>query len=406
MALSGRPDGPPRLGAAAVAARADLLARNLRLRAGGDVFATLEGAALLGERAALLGLARRGRVSPGGSCRLLRAGDGWLALNLARPDDRALLPAWLEDEPDRRETAWAFVARAIRTRSAAGLVARGRLLGMAVASAGNPAPVAAPIARRPFGVARARPLRGALVVDLSSLWAGPLCTQLLAQAGARVVKVESTRRPDGARRGAAFFDRLHAGKASVALDFGDPRGRDALRRLVTAADAVVEASRPRALRQLGIVAEEVLAERPGQVWISLTGYGREEPEAGWIAFGDDAAVAGGLADRAGDEAGPLFCADAVADPLAGLEAADETLAALERGGGCRIDVTLRGAAQRAATADDDAAAAVVRRNGEWFVAAEGVLGRVAPPRARRAAGRARPLGADTHAVLREVGASC
>ena len=122
--------------------------------------------------------------------------------------------------------------------------------------------------------------------------------------------------------------------------------RDERRRLLSAADVVVEASRPRALRQLGIEAEALLAERPGRVWISLTGYGRGEPEAGWVAFGDDAAVAGGLADRAGDAAGPLFCGDAVADPLAGLEAADQALAALERGGGCRIDVNLADAARR------------------------------------------------------------
>ena len=64
-----------------------------------------------------------------------------------------------------------------------------------------------------------------LVVDLSSLWAGPLCAQLLGQAGARVVKVESTTRPDGARQGpAGFYDLLHAGQRSVALDLTSPPG--------------------------------------------------------------------------------------------------------------------------------------------------------------------------------------
>ena len=94
---------------------------------------------------------------------------------------------------------------------------------------------------------------GALVVDLSSLWAGPLCAQLLTAAGARTVKVESTSRPDGARRGPApFYDLLHAGQDSVALDFRDHRDVDRLRTLLAAADIVIEASRPRALAQLGI----------------------------------------------------------------------------------------------------------------------------------------------------------
>ena len=112
----------------------------------------------------------------------------------------------------------------------------------------------------------------------------------------------------------------------------------------------------------------------------------------------------GVGLRVGEE--DPVCGDAVADPLAGLEAADQALAALERGGGCRIDVNLADAARRAALADDAVAATVLRRDGAWFVAAEGALGRVVPPRARRPAGRARALGADTHAVLREVGASC
>src|SRR4029453_19173112 len=98
--------------------------------------------------------------------------------------------------------------------------------------------------------------RPPLVVDLSSLWAGPLCAHLLGLQGARVVKVESTGRPDGARRGpAAFFDLLHGGPRGVARDLRDPAGAACLRRLLAAADVVVEASRPRALRQLGIEAE-------------------------------------------------------------------------------------------------------------------------------------------------------
>jgi hypothetical protein len=395
MALTGHATGRPRVGPASVARRADALAAWLRQHTGGAAFHGLDGAALLGERAALLGLRRRGRVSPGGSCRLLATADGWIAPNLARPDDRSLLPAWLECAPARGESTWTFVARAVRERPAAELVARGRLMGMAVAASEPWRPGAAMLRRR-LGEARARPVREPLVIDLSSLWAGPLCTQLLQRAGARVVKVESTTRPDGARRGSpAFFDLLHAGKASVALDFTSAAGRCDLRRLLGAADLVVESSRPRALRQLGLDAEALLAETPGLTWVSITGHGAQGEQRDWIAFGDDAAVAAGLARAAGDAEGPLFCADAVADPLAGLEAAVEALDALARGGGLRIDVSLVDAARRAFDGtprhgeDDDA----LRSDHD---------GDVAPPRARRHRGRARPFGADTAAVLREV----
>jgi crotonobetainyl-CoA:carnitine CoA-transferase CaiB-like acyl-CoA transferase len=244
------------------------------------------------------------------------------------------------------------------------------------------------VARRRLGVARARGRRRPWVVDLSSLWAGPLCTQLLARAGARVVKVESVRRPDGARRGApAFFDLLNGGKASLALDFERADDRARLRRLIAAADLVVESSRPRALRQLGVRDDELLAESPGLSWLSITGHGAQGPEADRVAFGDDAAVAAGLAAACADADGPLFCADAVADPLAGLEAAAEALRALAEGGGLRIDVSLVGAARRA-------------YDGAVRTAADEP---VAPPRARPVRRRARPLGADGPAVLRELG---
>jgi hypothetical protein len=386
MALTGRADGPPCAAPAALAERALRLADAIRARAARDPFDGADPVTLLGERAALLGLRRRGRVSPGGSCRLLPTREGWIAPNLARADDLALLPAWLECAPRSGEEPWDFVARAVCERGAAELAARGRLMGLAVAAA-EPWRPGERIARRRLGVART-PRPRPLVVDLSSLWAGPLCTQLLERAGARVVKVESLRRPDGARRGpAAFFDLLNARKASLALDFERAADRAVLRRLIAAADLVVESSRPRALRQLGLRDDEILAESPGLSWLSITGYGAEGPEADWVAFGDDAAVAAGLASACADEDGPLLCADAIADPLAGLEAACEALRALAEGGGLRIDVSLVGAARRA-------------YDGAARPAADAP---VAPPRARPVLGHARPLGADGPAVLRELG---
>ncbi|HEY8494961.1 MAG TPA: CoA transferase, partial [Myxococcota bacterium] len=212
---------------------------------------------------------------------------------------------------------------------------------------------------------------------------------LLGLAGARVVKVESIGRPDGARRGPrAFFDLLHAGHASVALDFARAEDRCALRALVAAADVVIESARPRALRQLGIEAEEIVATRPGVTWVAISGYGRAAPGADWVAFGDDAAAAGGLWALAGAGLdGPLACADAIADPLAGLHAAAAALAAHQEGGGVLLDVALATVAAAAAASAPPAQ--------------EDPSLPVAPPRARRPAGRARPLGADTARVLGE-----
>jgi crotonobetainyl-CoA:carnitine CoA-transferase CaiB-like acyl-CoA transferase len=181
-----------------------------------------------------------------------------------------------------------------------------------------------------------------LVVDLSSLWAGPLCTHLLALAGARVVKVESTRRLDGARSGpSAFYDLLNAGKESVAIDFTSAEGRRILGALIERADVVVESSRPRALAQLGIDAADRVRSRRGLVWTSITGYGRDEPQSGWVAFGDDAAVAAGAAmAMSATEGTPLVCGDAIADPLTGMHAALAALHHWMHGESVLLDVSL------------------------------------------------------------------
>jgi crotonobetainyl-CoA:carnitine CoA-transferase CaiB-like acyl-CoA transferase len=218
-----------------------------------------------------------------------------------------------------------------------------------------------------------------LVADLSSLWAGPLCAQLLAQAGAIVVKVESRSRPDGTRRGEpAFFDWMNSGKLCYAVDF-DRRG-DALRRLLAAADIVIEGSRPAGLRRRQLSADDVPA-RPGRIWLRIMGY-RDQPDR--PAFGDDAAVAGGLVGAVAD--GPVFCGDAIADPLSGLEAARAVGESLRRGGGEVIDVSMAQVAARyAALPQSTDGAAPANR-----------------PQSPPAVPPASPLGADNAAVERLV----
>jgi crotonobetainyl-CoA:carnitine CoA-transferase CaiB-like acyl-CoA transferase len=158
---------------------------------------------------------------------------------------------------------------------------------------------------------------------------------------------------------------MNAGKLCYCGDFTE---------LLRAADVVIEGSRPAALARHGLSAEQVVA-RPGRVWIRISGYGSAQPER--VAFGDDAAVAGGLVLCHGD--GPAFCGDAIADPLTGLEAAAAVLAALDSGGGVIVDVSM---AAVAATYAALAASEVTTTE----------------PRLPNVPGRAHELGADNDRV--------
>ncbi|MBX7162020.1 MAG: CoA transferase [Acidimicrobiia bacterium] len=326
MWLTGPAAGPPLAapGRPASAARAAGAALDLMTQAcRGLRRVEVDGARLLGERAAFAGLVRRGDLSPGGSCRLVPTADGLVAVNLARPADTDLVPAWLQLESVPAD-AWETVVHAAASRPTAVLCERAELLGLPVAAV--PSPQAAR-RRVPWRLSRMHRCRQAhsrepgRVVDLSSMWAGPLCANLLGLAGFEVVKVESTSRPDGARRGdAAMFDLLHGGHRSVMVDFGDRAGLQRLQRLIAGADVVIESSRPRALEQLGLGPGRLLSPARGQIWISITGYGRGPRDRGRVAFGDDAAAAAGLVART-DAGHALFCGDAIADPLTGLHAA-------------------------------------------------------------------------------------
>ncbi|WP_309240858.1 CoA transferase [Nocardia sp. BSTN01] len=401
VALSGHADGAPVLGPAALPALLVDVANAFGALAawtGRDV--TPDPARLLTGRAGLLGFTRRGHTSAGGATRLLRARTGWCAVTLAREDDVDLVPAVV----GRAEVGdpWDEMSAAASVEDAGDFAARVRSLGMPAAAL----PTEPDCPERPWRVTRIAPPRSttrldrSLVVDLSSLWAGPLCAHLLGQAGATVVKVESTRRPDGARRGnPMFFDWLHAGHESVAVDFHSPSGRAVVADLIAAADIVIEASRPRALAHLGL-APEALTHRPGKVWVSITGYGRKRPE--WVAFGDDAAVAGALVGWSRNQ--PVFCADAVADPLSGLSAALGVAASVARGGGHLIDLSMRDVAASFAAAPyrGHGIHEVTRTGTQWVVDCPRLRRgqAVLPPLPPQVSATARPLGADTAAVLR------
>jgi hypothetical protein len=247
--------------------------------------------------------------------RLLEADDGWIAVSLARPDDVVAIPAWLEIDAAVDGDPWPVVERAVRTRSGVSVVERARLLGIAAAVLGERMPPppwrGLPVVATSLGDAPAL-IRPPRIVNLSSLWAGPLCARILASRGATVEAPWPV--------SAAAL--LHA-------------------------DVVIEGSRPRALEQLGIDAAAI-ARRGPQVWLSITGHGRAEPECNWIGFGDDAAVSGGLVEWRGER--PVLFADAAADPLTGMTAAAAVTSALASGGRWLIDCNLSGVAAHVAAA--------------------------------------------------------
>jgi alpha-methylacyl-CoA racemase len=192
----------------------------------------------------------------------------------------------------------------------------------------------------------ASPLAGTLVVDLSRLLPGPLATRLLADLGARVIKIEEPKVGDPVRlapplRGGtgALAAILLAGVESVALNLKEQSGRTVLEALLDRADVLVESFRPGTLERLGFSAERLRERWPRLVVCSLSGWGADGPYAG--RAGHDLtyqALAGTLASTASMPSAPL------ADLTGAWSAVSAVLAALlereKTGRGSRIDAAL------------------------------------------------------------------
>jgi crotonobetainyl-CoA:carnitine CoA-transferase CaiB-like acyl-CoA transferase len=182
-----------------------------------------------------------------------------------------------------------------------------------------------------------RPLDDLTVVDLTRALAGPYCTTMLGDLGARVIKIES---PDGGddTRGwgppfvdgeSAYFLSINRNKESAVLNLKHPRGRDLLLRLIRGADVLVENFRPGTMDRLGLGYAAVHEAAPRLVYCSISGFGQTGPYRERPAYDLIVQGMGGLMGITGEADGPpMRVGVAVADICAGMFAAYGILAAL------------------------------------------------------------------------------
>jgi CoA:oxalate CoA-transferase len=184
--------------------------------------------------------------------------------------------------------------------------------------------------------AEAGPLAGLVVVDLTRVLAGPYCTLLLADLGARVIKVERPGIGDDARHvgpfvqgRSAYFLSLNRGKESLALDLQDAADRTLFERLLARADVLVENFRPGVMERLGYGAAALGARFPRLVVASVSGFGQTGPLAERPAYDLVVQAMGGIMSITGAEGGtPTRVGTSLGDLAAGLFATVGVLAAL------------------------------------------------------------------------------
>jgi CoA:oxalate CoA-transferase len=198
----------------------------------------------------------------------------------------------------------------------------------------------------------AGPLSGFRIVDLTRVLAGPYCTMVLADLGARVIKVEAPGTGDDARhigpfvgQRSAYFESLNRGKQSIALDLKEPRDREIFERLVARADVLVENFRPGAMERLGYGFAALHARHPRLVMASTSGFGQTGPYASRPAYDIVVQAMGGIMSLTGHPGGaPARAGTSIGDIAAGLFTAIGIQAALlERartGRGRHVDVAM------------------------------------------------------------------
>ncbi|MDX6568357.1 MAG: hypothetical protein QOH15_935, partial [Gaiellales bacterium] len=179
-------------------------------------------------------------------------------------------------------------------------------------------------------------LEGLRVIEVATLFAGPLSGMLLGDFGAEVIKLEHPLRPDPARghgpakNGAGlWWKTLSRNKRLVAVDLSVPHGAALVRRLTASADVLIENFRPGTLERWGLDPASLIRENPRLVVARVTGFGQRGPYASRPGFGTLAEAMSGFAELNGEPGGPpLLPPLALADGVAGLATAFAVMAAL------------------------------------------------------------------------------
>jgi crotonobetainyl-CoA:carnitine CoA-transferase CaiB-like acyl-CoA transferase len=197
------------------------------------------------------------------------------------------------------------------------------------------------------------PLHGTTVLDLTRVLSGPYCTMMLADLGARVIKVEQPGKGDDTRGWgppfvggeSSYFMSVNRSKESVCLDFKHPEGRMVLERLIASADVLVENFRPGTLQKLGLDFAALHERFPRLVYCSISGFGHTGPRRSEAGYDAVMQAEGGLMSLTGSADGqPYRLGVAIADIVSGMFAAQGVTAALlarERTGrGQHIDIAM------------------------------------------------------------------
>jgi CoA:oxalate CoA-transferase len=191
-----------------------------------------------------------------------------------------------------------------------------------------------------------------VIVDLTRVLAGPFCTMMLAELGARVIKVENPQGGDDARHfepfhhgKSAYFASLNRGKESIALDLKDPADRDVFLELVRRADVLVENFRPGTLDRLQLGYEHLRTVNPRLIYAAVSGFGHTGPWSAKPAYDMIVQAQGGLMSVTGQPGSPPTKAGtSIGDITGGLFALAGINAALfhrERTGqGLKVDVSM------------------------------------------------------------------
>jgi len=197
------------------------------------------------------------------------------------------------------------------------------------------------------------PLSGIRVVDFSRVIAGPMCTQILSDMGAEVIKIENPDGGDDTRKGAGprkggeshFFMTFNRGKKSVALDFTKPEGQVIVHKLLASADVLVENFRPGVLKKYGLDYPAIHAKYPKLIYLSISAYGQSGPLSDRPGYDPVLQAESGMMSVNGEANGEgLRHAIAVVDTMTAIHSAAAINAALyarrDTGRGQRIDLAL------------------------------------------------------------------